>query len=90
MENTLLIHVINEKALGLLHQLEELHLIKILKEDKPVAKPKLSDKYWGIISKEQGEDLNEHIKQIRSEWEGTSIEESRERIHAKIDKLWPE
>ena len=69
MENTLLIQVTNEKALGLLHQLEELNLIKVLKEDKPVNKPKLSDKYRGILTKEQGEDLNEHIKQMRSEWD---------------------
>ena len=31
-------------------------------------KVKLSDKYKGIISKEQGQDLNEHVKQMRSEW----------------------
>jgi hypothetical protein len=31
-------------------------------------KIKLSDKYRGIISKEQGQDLNDHIKQMRSEW----------------------
>jgi hypothetical protein len=29
---------------------------------------KLSDKYRGIITKEQGLELNEHIKQMRSEW----------------------
>lgn len=28
---------------------------------------KLSDKYKGIISKEQGQDLNDHIKKMRSE-----------------------
>jgi hypothetical protein len=69
MENTLLIQVTNEKALGLLHQLEELHLIKVLKEEKAVTKTRLSDKYRGILTKEQGEDLNEHIKQMRSEWD---------------------
>ena len=31
-------------------------------------KTKLSDKYKGIITKEQGQNLNEHIKQMRSEW----------------------
>jgi hypothetical protein len=29
---------------------------------------KLSDKYKGIITKEQGQDLNNHVKQMRSEW----------------------
>lgn len=68
MDNTMLIQVTNQKALGLLHELEELNLIKVLKENiKPVT-TKLSDKYRGIISKEQGQNLNEHIKQMRSEW----------------------
>ena len=32
--------------------------------EKP--KQKLSEKYKGVISKEQGQNLNEHIKQMRS------------------------
>ena len=69
MENTMLIQVTNQKALGLLHELEELQLIKVLNENFVPAKIKLSDKYKGIISKEQGRDLNEHIKQMRNEWD---------------------
>ena len=64
----MLIQLTNQKAAGLLHELEELHLIKVLQENTATAKPKLSDKYKGIISKEQGQQLNEHIKQMRSEW----------------------
>ncbi|MFT4202829.1 MAG: hypothetical protein QM610_02850 [Chitinophagaceae bacterium] len=68
MDNTMLIQVTNQKAVGLLHELEELHLIKVLKENFAPTKTKLSDKYKGIITKEQGQKLNEHIKQMRSEW----------------------
>jgi hypothetical protein len=68
MDNTMLIQLTNQKAAGLLHELEELHIIKVLKENIAPAKTKLSDKYKGIISKEQGQSLNEHIKQMRSEW----------------------
>jgi hypothetical protein len=68
MDNTMLIQITNQKALGLLHELEELHLIKVLKENIAPAKPKLSEKYKGIISKEQGKNLQDHIKQMRSEW----------------------
>ena len=68
MENTLLIQVTNKKARRLLHDLEELQLIKVLKEESLPAKTKLSAKYKGIISKEQARDLKEHIKQMRSEW----------------------
>jgi len=63
----MLIQLTNQKAAGLLHELEALNLIKVLKENI-VPKTKLSDKYKGIISKEQGLSLNEHIKQMRSEW----------------------
>ena len=68
MDNTMLIQVTNQKAIGLLHELQELNLIKVLKENFTPVKQKLSDKYKGIITKEQGQNLNEHIKQMRSEW----------------------
>jgi hypothetical protein len=68
MDNTLLIQVTNQKALRLLHELEELDLIKVLKEDSPTSKTNLSGKYKGIISKEQRQSLNQHIKQMRNEW----------------------
>ncbi|HAL83948.1 MAG TPA: hypothetical protein DCO83_18320 [Mucilaginibacter sp.] len=64
----MLIQLTNQKAAGLLHELEELNLIKVLKENIGPEKPKLSDKYRGILSKEEGKKLNEHIKQMRSEW----------------------
>ena len=68
MDNTMLIQVTNQKAVGLLYELQELHLIKVLKENFVPVKQKLSNKYKGIITKEQGQNLNEHIKQMRSEW----------------------
>ncbi len=68
MDNTMLIQVTNQKAIRLLHELEALHLIKVIKENFTPTKTKLSDKYKGIISKEQGQNLNDHIKQMRSEW----------------------
>lgn len=70
MENTMLIQLTNQKAAGLLHELEELHLIKVLKDNTEPVKTKLSEKYKGFISKEEGRQLNDHIKQMRSEWNG--------------------
>lgn len=68
--DTMLIELTNKKAARLLRELEELHLIKVLKENKLTgsSKNKLSDKYKGIISKKEGQELNQHIKQMRSEW----------------------
>jgi hypothetical protein len=71
MEDTMLIQLTNKKAVGLLHEMEDLELIKVLQENIHTprdTKVKLSDKYKGIISKAQGKSLNEHIKQMRSEW----------------------
>ena len=70
MENTMVIQLTNQKAAGLLHELEELHLIKVLKENIEPVKTKLSDKYKGFISKEEGQQLNDQIKQMRGEWNG--------------------
>jgi hypothetical protein len=67
--NTILIQLTNGKAAGLLRELEELQLIKVLKKENLVKpKIKLSEKYRGIISKEKGKKLNAHIKQMRNEW----------------------
>lgn len=68
MENTLLIQVTNQKAVALLHELEELNLIKVLQKNIPTATSSLSKKYKGSLTKEQGQDLNKHIKQMRNEW----------------------
>ena len=64
----MLIQLTDSKALKLLHELEELHLIKVLNENVLPAKKSLSDKYRGIISKKSGEDLQKHIKKMRGEW----------------------
>ncbi len=66
--DTMLIQVTNQKAIGLLHELQELNLIKVLKENFTPVTTKLSDKYKGSITKEQGQNLNEHIQQMRNEW----------------------
>lgn len=49
--DTMLIQLTNAKAAGLLHELERLNLIKVLKENITAVKPKLSDKYKGILTK---------------------------------------
>jgi len=68
MDNTMLIKLTNQKAVRLLYELEELRLIKVLKEDVTTAKTKLSDKYRGFITQEDGVQLNNHINQMRNEW----------------------
>ena len=67
--STMLIELTNQKALRLLNELAELNLIKIFKQDSDVTvKTKLSDKYKGFLTHEDGQQLNEHISQMRTEW----------------------
>lgn len=70
MENTMLIEVTDKKALGLLHELEQLHLIKVLEQNLTPERPRLSEKYRGKISKERGQELKEHVRQMRNELNG--------------------
>ena len=67
--NTMLIEITNQKAAGLLNELAELDLIKIFRrENKEPVKIKLSDKYRGFLTREEGQQLNNHISQMRKEW----------------------
>ncbi len=69
--DTMLIQLTNQKAVKLLRELEELHLIKVLKENIVPASPKLSDKYKGVFSKEDAKSFNEHTQAMRKEWSNT-------------------
>ena len=66
--DTILIELTNQNATGLLHELEELRLIKIIRENTVPVKKRLSDKYKGFLTREEGEHLNNHISQMRNEW----------------------
>lgn len=67
MENTFTIEVNSNKAIDLLKKLEELNLIKFLKKEKP-QHTKFSEKLIKDISKEQGKELETHVKTLREEW----------------------
>lgn len=62
------IQIVNQKAIKLLKELEELDLIKVLRRAPQQAKTKLSEKYKGIINQQQAESLNKHTQEMRSEW----------------------
>jgi hypothetical protein len=68
--NTILLQVNNRPTLNFLYEMQALDLVKVLKE-YPLTEPKarLSDKFGGVFSKEEGESLKEHIRLMRSEWD---------------------
>lgn len=63
------IQITDSNALKLLQSLEDMHLIKVLRRNIEPENVKLSEKYKGFISAEEGMDLNNHIDQIRNEWD---------------------
>jgi hypothetical protein len=65
---TMLIELTHQKAADLLRDLEQLAVIRVLSQEE-TSTPKRSAKYRGILSREQGEQLQAHIGQMRSEWE---------------------
>ncbi len=64
----MLIQVVTQKAFRLLQELEELNLIKVLKKNRSPAGMRLSDKYKGVISKEEAKSFDEHNQTMRGEW----------------------
>jgi hypothetical protein len=66
--DTLLIELTNPKAMNLLQELEDLHLIRVLKKETS-TKTKLSSILRGSITAKEANELNEVIKKSRNEWE---------------------
>ena len=67
----MLIQILNQKATGLLHELEELNLIKVIDEKTEHPRQKLSDKYRGVFSKEDAASFDQHVSTMRAEWDNT-------------------
>ena len=69
---TIVVQITNNKALKLLQELEELHLIKLLKRNADTSQ-KLSEKYAGKLPSDVADELQNYITQSRNEWNNRSI-----------------
>ena len=67
---TVLVQITNSKAYRLLEDLEDLHILKVLKKSI-LPQQKLSEKYKGVFSKEDAKDFNDHTQTMRKEWDNT-------------------
>ena len=67
MAETISIELTHSKAMQLLQDLEAMNIIRLI-TNKPVPSQKLSDKYRGVLTKEDGENLKGHIQKMRDEW----------------------
>ncbi|MFZ4465116.1 MAG: hypothetical protein ACOYN5_14810 [Bacteroidales bacterium] len=66
--DTVIIQLTTPKTMKLLLELEELHLLRVIKKNIS-TKTKLSDKYAGMLPSNIAEDLQDHIEQSRGEWD---------------------
>ncbi len=64
---TLLIQLTNKKAIGLLHEMEALNLIKVLDETIP-ENLSFSEKFAGKLPSAVADDLQNYVTASRKEW----------------------
>jgi len=69
---TVLIQINNNKAYKLLEDLEDLHIIKVLKKSTQ-PNQKLSEKYAGKLPSAIADELQNYVSQSRNEWNNSSI-----------------
>lgn len=69
---TALVQINNNKAYRLLEDLEDLHIIKILKKSFE-PQQKLSEKYAGKLPADLADELQNYVTQSRNEWNKRSI-----------------
>lgn len=64
---TMLIELTNQKAANLIHELEELQLIKVLKISSDRGE-KLSEKYAGKLPADIADSMQNYVTESRNEW----------------------
>jgi hypothetical protein len=69
---TVLVQIKNNKAYRLLEDLEDLHIIKVLKKSIQ-PQQKLSEKYAGKLPADVADELQDYVTQSRNEWNNRSI-----------------
>ena len=68
---TITVELTHQKALKLLQELEDLHIIRLLKKSITSSKNN-SEKFAGKLSPSVAADLQKHISKSRDEWEGNT------------------
>ena len=71
------VEVLNEKAVPLLRDLENLEVIRLIPQETWAAEEprqnertgRLSEQFWGVIPPELATDLHRQLDEMRSEWE---------------------
>ncbi|MBX9853174.1 MAG: hypothetical protein K2X86_15630 [Cytophagaceae bacterium] len=68
---TVIVQLTHQKALRLLEELEDLHILRVLKKNIN-PNEKLSDKYSGKLSADVADKIQKHISDSRNQWDSNS------------------
>ncbi len=66
---TVTVEIKNDIALTFLHNLESMHVLRVIEDKTTKTKQKLSERFAGCLSKERAEELQKELNQMRNEWE---------------------
>ena len=66
---TVTVEIKNDIALTILHNLESIHILRVIDDEATLVKQKLSERFAGCLSKERTEELQKELTQMRNEWE---------------------
>ena len=69
---TVLVQIKNNKAYKLLENLEELHVLKVIKKSKKQTLS-LSDKYAGKLTSKTADELQDYVNESREQWNNQTI-----------------
>jgi len=69
---TVLVQINNRKAYKLLENLDELHVLKVLKKSKKQSQS-LSDKYAGKLTSKTADELQDYVNESREQWNNQTI-----------------
>lgn len=69
MDVTLQVQIKQQIAYKFLQDLEELDVLKVLREPTKSTEVKLSDKLRGAFTKEDADSFMKHINEVRNEWD---------------------
>jgi len=68
---TVIVQLTHQKALKLLEELEQLHILKVLKKNVNPGE-KLSDKYAGKLPSDFTDKWQKHVSDSLNEWDSNS------------------
>ena len=69
---TVLIQINNNKVYKLLENLEELHILKVIKKSKKQTLS-LSEKYAGKLTSKTADELQNYVNESREQWNKQTI-----------------